>query len=580
MVATRTGSFRPPIMGTTHAVSSGHSLSSAAAFRIPESGGNATDAGVAAGIAINVLLPDMTSFGGVAPIMIYEEAGNSVSTISGLGRWPRAASLAHFVDERDGKIPVGVERTVVPAAAGAWLTALEEHGTMSFAQVVAPALELARDGFPMHLTGATSLAQLRPIFDMWPSTAEIFAPGGQPISFQQKFVQTDLARTFERMTEVEQQALGRGREGAIAAVREFFYTGEIGREIVDFIQREGGFLSAEDMAEFAVGHEQPVIGSMGGYDIYTCGPWCQGPVLAQAVQTLAGDDLHALGHNSPDYVHLLVEALDLAFADRDAFYGDPDLVDVPLQGLLSKDYAAVRREQIDATRAFGAMPPAGDPWRFEGRSVPEDYAYEPPAPAAAAIEPDTSYVCVVDRWGNAFSATPSDTLGGSPIVPGLGFVASNRGSQNWLDTRHPSALAPWKRPRLTPSPAIVLFEDRLFMPFGTPGGDTQPQSMLQVLLNVVTFGMDVQSAIEAPRFQSMNFPNSFFPHSYEAGLLRLEQRIGEDVGAALEKLGHGVEWLGPVSAMTGAACAIVVDHNQQTLAAGADMRRESYAIGR
>ena len=580
MVATRTGSQRPSIMGTTHAVSSGHYLASAAAYRILEQGGNATDAGVAGGIAINVLLPDMTSFGGVAPIMIYDSSSDDVSTISGLGRWPRAASADHFLSGRGGDIPIGVERVVVPAAAAAWLTALEEHGTMSFEQVVTPSLELARDGFPMHFTGAESLEGLTEQFEMWPSTAKIFAPNGRSIQFKEKFVQADLARTFERMIEVEQNAAGRGREGAISAVREYFYSGEIGKEISDFVQAEGGFLTAQDMADFEVGHESPEIGSLNEYEVYTCGPWCQGPMLAQAVQTLSADDLASMGHNTPDYIHLLVEALNLAFADRDAFFGDPDFVDVPMKGLLSREYTADRRSGIDASRAFGIMPPAGDPWRFEGRKVPANYAYEPPVPAIAGTEPDTSYVCVVDRWGNAFSATPSDSLGGVPVVPGLGFTPSGRGSQNWLDSKHPSSLQPWKRPRLTPNPAMAFKDGKLLMPFGTPGGDAQPQTMLQLFLNVAVFGMDVQTAIEAPRFQSLNFPNSFWPHSYPAGTLRLEGSVGDEVGTVLEGRGHKIEWLQPHDAMTGAACAITLDHDQGTLAAGADMRRESYAIGR
>ena len=573
--------YRPPVTGTTHAVSSGHALASTAAFRMLEQGGNATDAGVAAGIALNVLLPNMTSFGGVAPIMIYDASGEgSVSTISGLGRWPLAASLEHFVSNRDGKIPIGVERVVVPAAAGAWLTALEQYGSMTFEQVVGPALELARDGFAMHRSGAAGLAQLKRIFERWPSTATIYAPNDEPIRFGQRLVQADLARSFERMIEVERHAGGRGREGAIAAVRQFFYTGDIGREIVEFVQAEGGFLSAEDMAKFVVGGEAAVTAKFKDLDVYTCGAWCQGPVLAQTLQILAADDLAAMEHNSADYIHLLVEALDLAFADRDAFYGDPDHVDVPMGGLMDIDYAAERRQRIDRTWAFGAMPEAGDPWRFEDRGAPDDYRYQPPEPIAAPPGPDTSYVCVVDRWANAFSATPSDTLDGSPIVPGLGFVASNRGSQNWLDPNHPSSLAPWKRPRLTPSPAMAFRDGKLLMPFGTPGGDAQPQTMLQVLLNIVVFGMNVQSAIEAPRFQSMNFPNSFFPHGYSPGLLQLERRIRGEVGKELAERGHGVEWLCAIDPSVGSACAIVIDEAAGTLEAGADMRREAYALGR
>ncbi len=580
MVGTRTGSYRPPVMGVTHAVSSGHYLASAAGYRILEQGGNAVDAGVAASIAINVLLPDMTSFGGVAPIMIYDATADSVSTISGLGRWPRKATREHFVDNRGGDIPIGVERIVVPAAAGAWLTALEEDGTLSFEQVVTPALELARDGFPLHYTGELSLNELGDQFGMWPSSAAVFAPNGQPLRFGDKLVQSALASTFQRMIDMERSASGRGREGAIAAARDLFYTGEIGEEIVEFVQEGGGFLTMEDMAEFKVGHESPAVGTMGEHEVFTCGPWCQGPMLAEAVNILATDDLHAMGHNTADYIHLLSESLNMAFADRDAYIGDPDFVDVPMDGLMSAEFASERRAAIDQMRASGRMPLPGDPWKHEGRSAPPDYAYVLPTPVGGGIEPDTSYVCVIDRWGNAYSATPSDTLSGTPIIPSLGFTPSGRGSQNWLDADHPSSLEPWKRPRLTPNPAMAFKDGKLLMPFGTPGGDTQPQTMLQVFLNIAVFGMNAQEAIEAPRFQSQNFPNSFWPHAYLAGSLRLEGRIGSEIGGVLEQRGHDISWMGTYDAGTGSCCAITVDRDKGTITAGADYRRESYAIGR
>ncbi len=580
MVANREGSYRPPVMGGSHVVSSGHYLASAAGYRILEQGGNAIDAGVAAGIVINVTLPEMTSFGGVAPIIIYSVRDDSVSTISGLGSWPREASIEHFVNNRGGDLPAGVERVVVPAAAAAWLTALEEHGTLSFEQVVTPSLEIARDGFPLHATGAEAYAGLTDTFAAWPSTAEVFAPGGRPVGFGEMLVQPALARTFERMIEVEKSAAGRGREGAIAAVREFFYTGDIGRELVEYVRENGGFLSMDDMADFEVGHESPEIGSFDGYDIYTCGPWCQGPVLAQSVQMLADDDLSALGHNTPDYVHLLAETLKLAFADRDAFFGDPDHVDVPMAGLLSKEYTRERRRQIDEGRAAIGMPPYGNPWQYEGRSEPDDYAYVAPVPGGEAGALDTSYVCVVDRWGNAFSATPSDSMGGVPIVPSLGFTPSGRGSQSWLDERHPSSLQPGKRPRLTPNPAIAFKDGRPWMPFGTPGGDAQCQTMLQVFLNIAVWGMNPQQAVEAPRFLSWNFPNSFWPHGYLTGKLALESGIGSEVASVLERRGHEVQWMAEHDAGAGSACAITIDPENGARSGGADLRREAYAIGR
>ncbi len=391
MTTTGIPSFRPTLMGGTHAVSTGHYLATAAGYRILEQGGNAIDAGVAAGISLNVVLPTSTSFGGVAPILVYSADQGRVASISGLGRWPRAASLEHFVKNRDGTIPQGVERVVVPAAAGAWMTALIEHGTMSFEQVVTPALEYARDGIAVGAALSKSMFSFAEQAKQWPTRTEAFAQDGRFPGLGERFRQPALARTFERLIEVERNSASLGREKAIEAAREFFYKGEIAEEIVAFVKDGGGFLSMADMEDFNVGHEPPETGRFHEFEVYTNGPWCQGPAFAEAVQILAGDDLKQLGHNTADYVHVVAEALKLSFSDRDAFYGDPYFVDVPMRGLLSEDYTQARRRDIDADRAWPAMPDAGDPWRFEGRSQPADYAYEPPPPVRGTAEPDTSY---------------------------------------------------------------------------------------------------------------------------------------------------------------------------------------------
>lgn len=582
--ATGIRSFRPTLTGESHAVSSGHHLATAAGFRILEGGGNAIDAGVAAGITINVVIPDNTSFGGVAPIVIYDAREDRVATISGLGRWPRAASIEHFVENRGGEIPPGVERVLVPASPDAWMTVLMEHGTLSFEQVVQPALELARDGFALTPAVGGRLSRLTDAFERWPSTAAVFAPEGRPLRTGERLVQPALARTFERLIEVERAHSDRGREEAIRAARDFFYEGEIAEEIVAFIRENGGFLTTGDMADFHVGHELPEVGhfSQNGteYEVYTCGPWCQGPAFAEALQILSGDDLAALGHNSADYIHLVAEALKLTMADRDAFFGDPDQVDVPIRGLLSPEYARSRRAAIDLEAAAPMMPSAGDPWRFEGRAAPDGYAYEPPLPAAGATEPDTSYVCVVDRHGNMFSATPSDTIGMAPVIPGLGFAPSGRGTQSWLDPRHPSALASWKRPRLTPNALLAFKDGRPWMPFGTPGGDAQCQSTLQFFLNVTVFGMTLQQAVEAPRFQSRSWPDSFWPHAYEPGRLDLEARIGDATAGELARRGHRIERIDDFARATGDVCAITRDSGQGSVAAAADLRADAYAMAR
>jgi gamma-glutamyltranspeptidase/glutathione hydrolase len=578
MTTTGIPSFRPTLIGGTHAASTGHYLATAAAYRILEQGGNAIDAGVAAGLSLNVVLPSSTNIGGVAPILIYNESEKRVASISGLGRWPKTASLEHFVENRGSTIPQGVERMIVPAAADAWMTALIEHGTMSFEQVATPALEYARDGIAVGAGLAKTMAKFAADAESWPTRTEAYAKDGDFPGVGDRLQQSALARTFERLIEVERANEGKGREQAIQAAREFFYKGEIAEEIVDFVQSNGGFLSMSDMAEFSVGHEEPEVGRFNGAEVYTNGPWCQGPAFAETVQILAGDDLKRLGHNTADYIHIVAEALKLSFSDRDAYYGDPDFVDVPMRGLLSDDYARARRQDIDMQRAWPAMPDRGDPWQFEGRSQPADYAYEPPLPVLGDAEPDTSYACVVDRWGNMFSATPSD--GATAVVPSLGFTPSTRGSQSWLDPRHPSALLPWKRPRLTPNALLAFKDDKPWMVFGTPGGDAQLQATVQYFLNVAVFDMTPQQAAEAPRFLIWSFPDSFWPHVYTPGRMELERRFDAEIGKELERRGHEVEWLSLYDGRADNICGIAVNHATGTLAAGADLRGEAYAITR
>lgn len=570
-------SFRPTLLGATHAVATGHYLATSAAYRILEQGGNAVDAGVAAGIVINVVLPQSTSFGGVAPILIYGASDKKVSSISGLGRWPKTASLEHFLKNRGGRIPPGAERVVTPAAADAWMTALIEHGTMTFEQVVTPALELARDGFVVGPSLARALSGMGDPSYPWRTVADVFAPSGRSPSVGDRVCQPALAKTFERVVQAEKSAAGT-RETRIQAARDLFYRGEIAQQMVDYVRGEGGFLSMDDLAAFRVGHEPPETGRFGEFEVYTNGPWCQGPAFAEALQIVAHDDLRDLGHNSADYVHLVAEALKLAFADRDAFYGDPDFVDVPMRGLLSDKFAKSRRAQIDPSKAWPAIPPYGDPWQFEGRTFPKDFAYEAPPPVDGDVEPDTSYACVIDRWGNMFSATPSDGL--SVLVPELGFTPSTRGTQSWLDPRHPSALRPGKRPRLTPNALLAFRDGEPWMVFGTPGGDAQVQATLQFFLNVAAFGMTLQQAVEAPRFLAWSFPDSFWPHVYTPGRMELEGRFDAEVGRELERRGHRVEWLDLYAGRANNVCGITRDAKSGTLAAAADLRDEAYAMAR
>jgi gamma-glutamyltranspeptidase/glutathione hydrolase len=563
-------------------IAAGHYLAATAGLQVLEAGGNAVDAGVAAGITLGVVQTDLVSFAGVAPIVIYRAAERDVVVLNGLGGWPRAASIELFRREHGGQIPVGIRRTVVPAAPHAWITALERYGTMSFGEVAGAAIRLARDGFPMHWFMADRIHDQAAAYRAWPANAAIFLPSGRPPAPGELFVQRDLAGILQHMADEEGASRPRGREAGLAAARAAFYTGDIARRIVSYHRDQGGLLTAADLAGFRTRVERSVAVSFGEYEIHGCGPWCQGPTLLQALRLLESFDLAAAGHNTTSYVHTVTEALKLAFADREAFYGDPEFVDVPMQELLEPEYARGRAALIRPDRAWPEMPPAGAPVRGAMRRPGQPAGAVPAAVAPDRLPADeggTSYVCVVDRDGNAFSATPSDVSFDTPIIPGTGLAVSSRGSQSRVDPDHPAGLAPGKRPRLTPNPAIAFKGGRLFMPFGTPGGDVQCQAMLQVFLNVTMFGMDPQQAVEAPRVATWSFPVSNAPYAYLPARLSVEAGIEPAVAAELAALGHDVAWWPRWVWQAGAVCAIVVDPETGVLSAGADPRRESYALG-
>ena len=572
--------FRPAIAGRHYVVAAGHYLATMAAVRILEMGGNAIDAGVAAGLCTNVLQPDMTNIGGVAPVILYHAETGGTHTISGLGTWPQAATPEYFRREHGGRITGAVHHCVMPAAIDSWMTALREFGTLPFVEVAAPAIELAETGFEAYGFLCANIVADAARIAQWPSSAEIFLPGGEPPRPGSRFVQQDLARTLRMLVEAEEGARHISREAGIQAARDRFYTGDIAERVARFFAEQGGFLTLQDLASFHVDIEHPVSARYRGYDVYSCGPWCQGPVAPQALAILNGYDLAALGHNSAETLHLIIEALDAAFADRERYYGDPKFVDVPVDGLLDPQYAANWRERIRPDRAFGEMPEPGDPWMFQSEfGATRDTTSTKPRSFRAKVDPDTSYLCVVDEAGNVFSATPSDGVTNTPVIPGLGFIVSGRGVQSWAEEGHPSVLSPGKRPRLTPSPGLIMRDGRVFAPYGTPGNDVQPQAMVQLLVNLIDFGMEPQAAIEAPRVASFNFPRSSSPHPYSPGLVNAESRISPDVLAQLSRLGHRVEPWGDWEPRAGSLCTIVVDHERGLLTGAADPRRLAYAIG-
>ncbi len=570
--------MRPTLTGVRHMVSAGHYLAAHAGFQVLEAGGNAVDAGVAAGITLSVVQSDFVNFAGVAPILVYAAETGQVWSISGLGWWPRAASLDFFVREHGGRIPVGILRTVVPAAPDAWITALERFGTMSFGEVAAAAIRFAGRGFVMYPLMAEMIETNLEGYRRWPSSAEVYLPNNRVPRVGELFTQRDLARSLQYMADEERARQRLGREAGLQAARDAFYRGDIASLVVRYHEENGGFLAMSDLDEFRVEVEPALRSTFHGTEVYSCGFWCQGPALIQMLNMLERCDVRALGHNSARYIHLLTETIKLVFADREAYYGDPRFLDVPGEALLSKAYAARRLSLVRPDAAWPGMPPAGGP---RGGSARAPASPVPDAGDGSGTDTavDTSYVCVVDRYGNAFSATPSDASNSTPVIPGTGLCPSSRGSQSWADPGHPAAVGPGRRPRLTPNPSIAIRRGRFVMPFGTPGGDVQSQAMLQVLLNVAVFGMDLQQAVEAPRFASYSFPSSFEPHTYYPGRLVLEDLIGQAAGEELGRLGHRVEWWRGRNWRAGGVCLVRHDRETGVLSAAADPRRPSYALG-
>ena len=574
--------LRPDIHASRHAVSTGHYLATGAALGILEAGGNAIDAGVCGGIALGVLQSDLVGVAGVAPIMVWHEESQKMVTISGLGWWPKAASSAYFREHHGGKQPSGVMSMVVPAAPDAWLTALELWGTMSFADCADAAIRFARDGFAMNTLLTQTIRENHAIYASFPSSAKIYLKDGEAPPVGSRFFQTDLGRTLQHMADEDRAAAAKGgRMAGLQAVRDVFYKGDIARAIVDHAQKHGGWMTMEDMAGYKSGIEEPVSTRFGDTEVFTCGPWCQGPALLEILNILERFDLASMDHNSPRYVHLLTEATKLAMADREAWIADPRHFEVPIQALSSKEFAAKRAALFDWHKAWPGRPPAAsgaDLGVNSDRPMLREPPFAPVGEPERASSLDTSYLCVTDSQGNVFSATPSDGSYKGPVVEGLGLVPSGRGVQSWADEGHPSEIGPYRRPRLTPNPAIAI-QGRKFMPFGTPGGDVQTQAMLQTLLNLVVWEKSPQEAVEAPRFASYSFPSSFEPHGEHPGLLRLEGRMEQETGDELAKLGHKVEWWPDMTWLAGSMGLIVDDRDTGFKSAAADPRRMAFAAG-
>ena len=570
----------PLVMGREAMISTEHYLSASAGARIFARGGNAIDAAVAATFVEGIVNPHMHTIGGEAPMLIYVAAERRVVSINGNTTAPARATIALYRAKGLKLVPgEGLLGAGVPAAFDALATALARFGTMTLAAVVEPALRLCEDGMPMHpglsghgdtpedlsgLIGVASILSNQHKFrERWPSSAAISLPGGEVPKPGEIIKNPALAHFYRRLLDAESAARHRGREAAIDAARDRFYRGDIAREIVAWSDANGGILEARDLANFTTRLEDAVAVDYRGVTVHKCQTWSQGPVFLQQLRLLEGYDLRAMGHNSPDYIHTLVEAAKLAFADRETYYGDPEFTAVPLAGLLAPRYAALRRGLIDPARASRDLRP-GDPVAMRA-------LLDPPGAAPQSWGPGTIHVTAADGRGNMVACTASGGwIPSSPVVESLGFPLGTRLQTFFLDEKHANALKPGKRPRTTLTPSLATRNGEPFLSFGTPGGDQQDQWTLQFFLNLLEFGMDLQEAIEAPRFSTAHFPSSFHPHAAQPGVLRIENRVAEATRTALAARGHKVEarpgWC------EGHVLGISFDPARRLLCGGADPR--------
>lgn len=587
---------RESARSATHMAATGSPWATEAALKILDTGGNAFDAGMAALLALNVTYPEAASFPSVAPTMIYDAEKGEVWSYCGTGTAPAKATIDCFRSKGHETIPtMGILAQLVPASPDAIIAILDRYGTMSFGGISEEAIRLASEGFPVHSMMLKHL-DLN-IFErlgfriLMPYNAQVYFSGGwwRPLRHKELFRQPDLARTLTAMAQAEIAVIeaGGSRSEGLRAVRDYFYNGPVADAIAELHRKKDGLMTREDLENYAGYWEVPLTGRFGDYEVHANRTWSQGAVLLMALQILDGVDLRSMGRNSPCYVHTIIQALELAMADREAYFGDPAFVDVPIEGLLSRTYAVSRREWMTPDRAFGKMPAAGIPADFADAGTTERKLSERTGTLARQSEgtgslaniTDTSYLAVTDKWGNSVSLTPSD-FPLSPMVPGTGLCLGIRMTQFRLEPDHPAALMPGKRPRITPNASMVTRHGKLFLTFGTPEGDQQPQALLQVFLNFMVFGMDIQDAIDAPRFRSKNFPDSFSPHEYNPGKLLMERGLYQQVGENLESMGYEIEVVEDWYYEMGAVCAIVRDPETGELIGGADPRQENWAAGR
>ncbi len=594
---------RPEIQGTFGVVGSTHWLASQAAMAILERGGNAFDAAVAGGFALQVVEPHLNGPGGEVPILLHDAKRGETKVVCGQGVAPAGATIEHYRAEGLDLVPgSGLLATVVPGSFDAWMIMLRDHGSLPPRDVLEHAIAYAEGGYPLVHRISQTIEMVEQLFrEHWPTSAALYLPGGDIPQPGTIFRNRPLAETYKRLL-AEGEAAGGDRDAQIEAMRKAYYQGFVAEEMDRFCRENSvmdssgaphrGVLTGDDMAKWQASYEAPTTLDYHGMTVCKNGFWSQGPVFLQQLSILKGEDLASLDPLGPDFVHLVVEAAKLALADREAYYGDPDFVTVPGETLLSDAYGAARRRQITEQASHELRPgaiegysPKIDFTLVHHEATPEADALGGGEPTAQTFEPggsgergDTCHIDVVDRWGNMVSATPSGSwLQSSPVIPALGFCLNTRGQMFWLEEGVPAALAPGKRPRTTLSVNLVLRDGKPLMVFGTPGGDYQDQWTPPFFLRHIHHGMNLQEAIDAPAFETDHMPSSFYPRNADLGSLSVESRFPAATIEELRRRGHRIDEVDPWS--LGRISAARKDG--ELLRAGANPRlMQGYAIGR
>ncbi|MEZ5416652.1 MAG: gamma-glutamyltransferase family protein [Vicinamibacterales bacterium] len=596
--------LRPLVAGPNGGVSTGHPLVTAAALEVLLKGGNAFDAGAAAMLVGGVVEQDLYSLGGEGLVLVYPVSQKKVIAVNGQGWAPKAVDVDWYLSRGKSLEGAGLDPAVVPGALHAALTVLEQWGTQRFETVAARAVEYARDGFPLRQSTADGVRRQLEFFKKWPDNQRYWLKAdGSLYAAGETIRLPTLARTLTRMIEAERAARPRGRAAGVVAARDRFYKGDIAAEMVAFLQRHQAPFDRSDFAEYTARIEEPASTTYRGYTVYKHGFTSQGPVLLQTLNILEQFDLAAMAHDSADYVHTVTEAMKLAYADRDTYYADTAFVQVPAEGLLSKAYAKQRAALIDPRRASRAFI-AGDPLPYDSTvkswpyatfniadgtaSVPDlrpDAALARQAQSrgldSAGVSKDTTHMAIVDKAGNVFDATPSGGwITGGVILGDTGIGMSVRGEQFWLDTTRANQIRGRARPRYTLTPSLVFKDGRPLMALGTPGGDNQDQTILEAFLNIVEFWEawypNLHGALEWPRFQTLHFHGSFWPHEAGFNKLNVEAGIPDAVVDDLKARGHDVSRIRAFG-MSGCATTVMVDPKTGSRLAAADPRRDCYA---